>query len=165
MNRTLTTVIAIQIADQQNALALDGPRLEEAIRSILDEAAVAEAEISLAVVDDPTIQVLNRKYLGHDYPTDVLSFVLERSEDRLEGEVIVSADTAVASAGQYGWTPEEELLLYVIHGTLHLVGYADGMPTEQAEMRRREAACLARFGLEPHWQPDDSPAPGGNEIP
>ena len=161
--------ILIQIADQQETLVLEGACgescLGEAVRSILAEAGVVEAQISLAVVDNPTIHVLNRKYLDHDYPTDVLSFVLERTEDWLEGEVIVSADTAVATAGQYGWTPEEELLLYVIHGTLHLVGYDDGTDTDRAEMRSREAACLARFGLKPRWRADEDSVPGGNKAP
>ena len=62
---------------------------------ILEDAAIGEAEISVAVVDDPTIHALApRSISSHDYPTDVLSFVLERDEDCLEGEVIVSADTA-----------------------------------------------------------------------
>ena len=103
--------------------------------------------VSVAVVDDPAIHRLNREFLQHDYPTDVLSFLLEREGDQLEGEVIVSSDTAVRSAAQYGWTPENELLLYVIHGTLHLVGYDDLQPELLAEMRRHEQHYLGHFGL------------------
>jgi probable rRNA maturation factor len=84
--------------------------------------------------------------LNHDYPTDVLSFLLERNDNRLEGEIIVSADTALSAAPRYGWSAGDELLLYVIHGALHLVGYDDQTPEAQAEMRRHEAAILARFG-------------------
>ena len=67
-------------------------------------------------MDDRTIQQLNRQYLDHDEPTDVLSFLLEREAERLEGEIVVSRDTAACSAPAYGWTPADELLLYVIHG-------------------------------------------------
>ena len=83
------------------------------------------ARLSLAVVDDPTIHELNRRHLNHDWPTDVLSFVLEERDGHLEGEVILSADTAAAAATEVGWPAAAEQLLYVIHGMLHLVGYRD----------------------------------------
>ena len=48
--------------------------------------------------------------------------------DGLEGEVIVGAETALRTAPRYGWPPHDELLLYVVHGTLHLVGHDDRTP-------------------------------------
>lgn len=151
-------MFAIEITNQQDTLPVDEARIRQAVEMILKDASIREAQISVAVVDDPTIHTLNRQFLSHDEPTDVLSFVLEESEGNLEGEVIVSADTALAVAPQYGWEPVHELLLYVIHGTLHLVGGLDATPEEQADMRAREREYLARFGLEPH--DDDS----GKEI-
>ena len=144
-------VIVIEIANHQNTLPVKKALLERAIRSLLEEALIERAEVSVAVVDDPTIHQLNRQYLGHDDATDVLSFTLERDDDHLEGEVIVSADTACRQARRYGWPAEDELLLYVVHGTLHLVGHDDATAVEREEMRRRERACLARFGREPRW--------------
>ena len=58
----------------------------------------------------------------HDYPTDVISFVLEREDEHLEGEIIVGVDTAMELAKDSQWNWEFEFLLYVIHGCLHLVG-------------------------------------------
>ena len=94
----------------------------------------------MAAVDDRTIHQLNRRYLDHDYPTDVLSFVLEEGPGTVEGEIIVSGDTAAASAPGYGWPAQDELLLYVIHGMLHLVGYDDKSPADAARMRQAERA-------------------------
>jgi probable rRNA maturation factor len=139
-------MLIIQLANQQESLAVDEPLLCEAVRAVLEGEGVRSGEISLAVVDDPTIHELNRNYLEHDYPTDVLSFVLEEADDRLDGEVIVSADTALSAAPRYGWAPQDELLLYVIHGSLHLAGYLDETPEERREMRDRERTYLARFG-------------------
>lgn len=145
-------MIEIEVADRQTVLEIDQQRLTEAVRWILDEESIDRAEISLAIVDDATIHDLNRRYLNHDYATDVLSFVLDREGGSLEGEVITSAETATSSAAEFGWSAADELLLYVIHGTLHLVGYLDETPGEKAEMRSRERECLARFGLEPRYE-------------
>jgi probable rRNA maturation factor len=142
-------VISIEISNRQTTLSVDEARIRRAVAMILADAAIAQAQISVAVVDDPTIHQLNRQFLAHDYPTDVLSFVLEQSGGQLEGEVIVSADTAQSTAPEYGWTADAELLLYVIHGTLHLVGGLDETPEQQAEMRARERLYLGRFGLVP----------------
>lgn len=141
-------MIHIALTNQQKTVPIDRRRLRRAVQWVLKDAGILEAEISLAVVDDPTIHRLNRQYLGHDYPTDVISFVLDDSDGRLVGEVIVSGDTAQATAPDYGWPAEDELLLYVIHGTLHLVGQDDAGRSHRAEMRRREAIYLARFGLQ-----------------
>jgi probable rRNA maturation factor len=138
----------IEISNCQQALKFDVRRLERAVEAVLADARIDEAEVSIAVVDDAAIHALNRKYLAHDDATDVLSFVLERDARRLDAEVIVSSETAIRSAERVGWSAEDELLLYVIHGTLHLVGYDDGTPAERDVMRRQEAHYLAGFGLE-----------------
>ena len=148
--------ITVEIANRQTNLPLDDARLEEAVRMILEQEAITHAQISVAVVDDATICELNRKYLARDEPTDVLSFVLERSQDHLEGEVVVSAETAELAATWFNWPAQDELLLYVIHGTLHLVGYGDTTPERQTEMREWERLYLACFGVEGHYEGSDA---------
>lgn len=130
-------------------MPVDCQKLEAAVRAVLRGEGIKTAEISLAVVDDPTIHELNRQYLGHDYATDVLSFVLERNDQALEGEVIVSSETAERQAESYGWSADKELLLYVVHGTLHLVGYDDATDSERSEMRRLEQRYLSEIGIRP----------------
>jgi len=143
--------ITIAIADEQQRLQIDGGRLKTAVRQILADAKITSADVSLALVDDATIHELNRQYLGHDYPTDVISFVLDHTAGRLEGEVIVSTDTAATTAARLGWPPEDEVLLYVVHGILHLVGHDDQDPDSLAAMRAAERHCLAGFGLKPPY--------------
>jgi probable rRNA maturation factor len=153
-------VIAIEIHNDQAHMPLDEQRLGDAMRSILADQALSRALVSLVVVDDLTIRRLHREYLGKDAPTDVLSFPLEQGEGVLEGEVIVSAETAQRVAATFGWPVEDELLLYAIHGTLHLVGFDDDTPPRQAEMRRQERAYLAKFGLCPRYEECGLPAQG-----
>jgi probable rRNA maturation factor len=131
-------VIAIHISNRQKTLKIDRRRMRQAVRAIVRDAGIVEATISIAIVDDATIARLHQQFLDDPTPTDVLSFVLERTEDSLEGEVLASADTAKACAPQYNLSPEDELLLYVIHGTLHLVGYDDTTPRQRAVMRKKE---------------------------
>lgn len=147
--------ILVEIAEEQTAHAVDPARLKQAVRSVLKEAGIQAGEISIAIVADPRMHELNRQYLSHDYPTDVLSFVLEHDEEAasLEGEIIVSADYASREAQRFGWRTEDELLLYVIHGCLHLVGHDDQTADGQAAMRAAETEHLARFGLAHRYDP------------
>lgn len=141
-------MLQIDITDEQATLAIDEDALRRAVEPILREAGIEAGSLSIAVVDDETIHTLNLQFLAHDYPTDVLSFLLEREGTRLEGEVVVSSDTAARVATEAGWKPQEELLLYVIHGTLHLVGYDDSDDESRAAMRAAERRHLAALGFE-----------------
>ncbi|MEX2175635.1 MAG: rRNA maturation RNase YbeY [Pirellulaceae bacterium] len=145
----------IEIADEQTAHAIDPARLKEAVRQVLGEAGIRRAEISIAVVGDKRMHALNRQYLAHDYPTDVLSFVLDQDESAqsIDGEIIVSADYAAREAERFGWTTGDELLLYVVHGCLHLVGHDDQTPQGQSAMRAAETRHLAHFGLAHRFDP------------
>jgi probable rRNA maturation factor len=147
----LPNSFAVSLANQQFHHAVNEQQLIDAARSVLQDSSFTSANISLAIVDDLTILELNRRYLNHDYPTDVLSFALEEREGHLEGEVILSADTAHAEAAEIGWPAAAEQVLYVIHGTLHLVGYCDKSPNDVQKMRAAEAGYLRRLGIDfPH---------------
>jgi len=125
-----------------------------AVTMVLSDAGIQSADVSLAIVDDATMRQLNRRHLEHDFATDVLSFLLEHNGVWLEGEIIVSADTAAGSAGRFGWNTADELLLYVIHGALHLIGHDDQEPAALAVMRSRERHYLSQFGLSPQYIED-----------
>ncbi len=158
-------MISIQVANHQTAVSLDEHRVVRAVEMIVEEADVSEGEVSVAVVDDATIHRLNREYLEHDYATDVLSFEFQRDGERLEAEVVVSADTAQHTASRFGWSAADELLLYVIHGTLHLVGWNDQTSEERAQMRARERVYLGRFGLKPRYEGPGDVEPGPAASP
>ena len=138
--------ITIEIANEQTHLPLDRRLLRRAVRSVLRDAGLRKARISVAVVNDATIARLNWQYLRHRGPADVLSFLLDQS-DGLEGEVVVGAETALRAAPRYGWPPHDELLLYVIHGALHLVGHDDANPVVRGKMQGRETAVLEKLGI------------------
>src|SRR5262245_39012528 len=144
-------MLEIAIANEHPFFAVVEDRLREAVTMILVDAGVTGGEISIAVVGDARMHALNRQYLDHDYPTDVLSFVLERDGNRLDGQIVVSGDYAAREATRYGWSAQDELLLYVVHGALHLIGYDDQSPDAKRQMRQQEAKYLARLGLAPRY--------------
>lgn len=80
--------------------------------------------ISVSIVDDKEIQVLNKKYLNRDYATDVLSFNMDEQHEGefYLGDVIVNKQQAARQAVEYGNSLEEEISELVAHGVLHLLG-------------------------------------------
>lgn len=85
--------------------------------------------------------MLNQKYLRHDYATDVLTFDMG-SKAVLEAEIIISAQTAQRNAAEYGVSVKSEIVLYMIHGVLHVLGYDDHTPSGIKKMRRKEAELM-----------------------
>ncbi len=138
----------ISIATPQEAVPVDRAFMRNLARTVLDGEGVEDAQISLAFVDNPTIHQLNKRYLNHDEPTDVLSFPLsEPGARKLTGELVIGAEVALAQAQARGHEVQAELALYVIHGLLHLCGHDDKTPEAAAQMRQRERHYLAQLGL------------------
>ncbi len=137
----------IGIHNQQEAVPIDFKRMREVARAVLDGEDESEAEISLAFVDNATIHVLNKRYLDHDEPTDVLSFPLSEAKAKhLSGELVIGAEVALVQAAERGHDVQAELALYVIHGLLHLCGQSDHDDGERMAMRERERHYLKQLG-------------------
>lgn len=153
-------MIHIQIADAYREHVAEEP-LRRAAQACLEDAAVADAELTLVISDDETVRMLNRTYRGVDAPTDVLAFggtvpdfVVAPESASYLGDVVISYPRAVEqAAGRHAST--EELVLLVVHGVLHLLGY-DHMTSQDKEvMWAKQAVILDRLGLA-HVQPDET---------
>jgi probable rRNA maturation factor len=153
--------VVVEVGDARSFLGpADRPRLAEIARRVIEAEGIARAEVSIAIVDDPTIHAVNRDHLAHDWPTDVISFVLSDPEDEaFAGELIVSFETAARMAERDGGEVWTELVLYVIHGLLHLCGHDDLTEDGAAAMRRREGELLAREGLAHSFSPIQEASP------
>ena len=138
----------ITINNTQGHLKIDPEALRGLAGRVLLGEGVSQAEISIVLVDDRAIHALNDRHLGHNWPTDVITFPLsEPGEMPLAGELVVSAEMAAATARQAGTDPDAELALYVVHGLLHLCGYDDQTPEDRTRIRRREDEILTSEGL------------------
>ena len=127
---------------------LDFPALKNAGRAVLEGERVKEAKVTLAFVNNAHIHRLNKQYLNHDEPTDVLTFpYTEPGAKKLEGEVVIGYEIAQEYAADRGHDVGLELILYVVHGCLHLCGYDDRDKNSSAEMRTKEREYLTKLGL------------------
>ena len=119
-------------------------RTAEKILSFVDE---SESELSLALVDDDAIAMLNKKYRRKAKATDVLSFQVEGPANggpRLLGDVVISIDKAREQAKAGGWTVAEEIDRLLIHGILHLLGYDHERSPKDARVMRALEKKIAR---------------------
>jgi probable rRNA maturation factor len=122
---------------------IGAPLFADAIRLVLRGEGIHNAVISCAIVGDAEIHSLNRRFLQHDYPTDIITFPLEDSP--LEAELVISADTARRQAREYRVTMREECARLAIHGVLHLCGFDDVSENDRQVMKTREEFYLTQY--------------------
>ena len=101
--------------------------------------------VSYIFCSDDHLLKINRKFLKHDYYTDVISFDLSESPKRIDAEIYISIDRVRDNAAKEGVSFREELHRVVFHGTLHLCGYKDKKRGEVARMRKRENRYLNKY--------------------
>ncbi len=94
----------------------------------MTELGLLEAELSLLFVNDLQIQTLNRRYLHRDKPTNVLAFPMRKGEfptlhPHLLGDLVISVETARRQSNRFGLNEMEMVILLMVHGVLHLIGY------------------------------------------
>lgn len=116
-------------------------RFHHAGRWVVSQFGLKSLSVSISVVDDETIRGLNAQYLQHDWATDVISFVFQSGE-QVSGEIIVSWTTACRLSRIAQWSSEDELVLYVLHGMLHLAGLDDIDSQGRQQMREAEEQYL-----------------------
>ncbi|MBE9388885.1 rRNA maturation RNase YbeY [Vagococcus salmoninarum] len=154
----------ITIIDETGSVTEELLAQIEAILSFSGKALALEAntEMSVTLMDNQGIQVINRDYRGKDQATDVISFALEelgedevpvifQSEDeqlpRNIGDIMISIDKAKEQAEEYGHSFERELGFLTVHGFLHLNGYDHMTPADEKEMFELQGKLLNDYGL------------------
>ena len=128
----------IFINNEQKEHSIDCVLLENQGKSILRVLGCENQELSVLLADDRKIRTLNKQYRGQDRATDVLSFSQNDEEEEskpsyhLMGDVVISSVTAKRQAAEHGLTLEEEIVLLLIHGILHLLGFDHERSNEEA---------------------------------
>ena len=111
----------------------------------------ARGELALALVADPTMRALNKRYRGQDRTTDVLSFPagpqprLPKTAPRILGDIVIAKGVAARHARVAGHSLQTELRCLALHGLLHVLGYDH--ERDDGRMRRVERRLLRRGGI------------------
>jgi probable rRNA maturation factor len=144
----------IDVTNETDA-EVDAPRFVDLGEFVLRRLNVSdEAELGVLFVDEAAMTDLHVTWMGEPGPTDVLSFPMDELRPGTEehetpagllGDVVVCPSVAARQASEAGHPVEDEMLLLVIHGILHLLGYDHGEPTEEAEMFALQQGLLADF--------------------
>ena len=118
----------ISIQNRQKRILLDLKKVRRATQTILTELGLLDAELSVLLVDDARIRDLNRRYLNRDKPTNVLAFPMREGEfstlhPNLLGDLVISVETAKRQSDRFGLNEMEMVILLMVHGILHLIGY------------------------------------------
>lgn len=105
------------------------------------------AELRYIFSSDDFLLEINRSSLGHDYYTDIITFDLRENakSKKIVGEIYISVDRVRENASGFGVSFSAEMRRVLAHGILHLVGFKDKSPEQEAEMRRQEDKALNTF--------------------
>lgn len=127
----------VSIVNLQHKIPIPKKKITRAVALASHRLKLKLKEVSLVFVGQKRMRTINKTHLKHDYVTDVITFDYKSS-----GEIIICPSVAALNARQYANSVESELLLYVIHGLLHLAGFDDHKPSDIARMRRKEEELL-----------------------
>ncbi len=135
----------IDIVNLQKHFEIKNRMIKSAVTEVLGKEGKG-AKLSLAFVDNDEIRKLNKRYFDSDEVTDVIAFPFGNQKNVISGEIIVSVETAVDTAGKGRINIEGEILLYVVHGLLHLLGYNDEDRECAKVMHEKESRILKNLG-------------------
>jgi probable rRNA maturation factor len=135
----------VEIANLQKHYEINKSKIRKVVKVVLNKE-VKSAKLSIAFVDNEEIKRLNERFLGSNEVTDVIAFPLNNKEDILSGEIVISVETAVEVANRKKSNVEGEIILYLVHGILHLLGYNDNNKKNATIMHEKESGILAFLG-------------------
>jgi probable rRNA maturation factor len=156
------TVLVIDDRDERTALPVDEPRWIALASAVLaDLGPAGAAELAISFVDEPAIAELNERFMGHEGPTDVLSFPIDDTPPpvevaelpRLLGDIVICPGVAARNAPQHAGTFEDEIALLVVHGILHLLGMDHEVDDDRVVMQQRERELLTAHHGSPARDP------------
>lgn len=103
------------------------------------------AGLEINFVSSETILTVNRKYLKHNYSTDIITFDYSTERNNLDGEIFISLPDAVKNSKLFRVSVDNELLRLVVHGILHLIGYNDMNSGERKTMKKEEDRLVKKL--------------------
>ena len=140
--------MTLTITNRQRTRKIKLRALREIATVLLAELAGPEATLEINLVSPAQMAKVNQSFLQHEGPTDVITFDYrgDRPGAPLHGELFICPAVAVTQAAEFGTDWRSELVRYLIHGLLHLLGYDDLEPAARGKMKRAEGRWLRAMG-------------------
>ena len=155
--------MTVVFANHQRTKKINLRLLKQMVEALLADLEITKAELEINLVTAPAITRLNEKFLHHKGPTDVIAFdyrtegragcsqpaakpgVIGTSRLPLHGEIFICVDEAVLQAHKFGTSWQSEVIRYLIHGVLHLLGHDDLRVVARRRMKREENRLLGEI--------------------
>ena len=144
--------MTLHIANRQRTKKVNVRRLKQIVRALLAELEISEAELGIALVGAAEMARVNWQFLRHEGSTDVITF--DHSDGRLpvagrrlkiHGELFICVYEAVSQAKKFRTSWQSEVVRYIVHGVLHLLGHDDLTPALRRKMKRAENRLTRRL--------------------
>ena len=152
--------MSVYIIDEQTECLIDCETLENQIKTILPLLNCENKELSILLTDDKKIRELNKQYRNKNISTDVLSFSQTEGEENglehnLLGDIVISTSTAMRQSSEHNLSIHEEIVLLLIHGILHLLGFDHERSDEDGVYMKEKTSELFGF-IFPNKKPSKS---------
>jgi probable rRNA maturation factor len=119
-------------------------KVKKLVSKVISEEGKFSGDLNFILARDEYVRDINKKYLNHNWFTDVISFCYNE-EEGLNGEIYISIETVKRNALNYKVSYNEELLRVIVHGVLHLCGYMDKFKEEKEKMTIKENYWMEKF--------------------
>ena len=144
----------VLIINRQRTKKINTRLLKQIVEELFAELEITSAELGIHLVGAKKMAQVNRQFLGHEGSTDVITFDHSSANSQLPspnspiyGELFICVDEAVAQAKEFGTDWSSEVVRYLVHGVLHLLGYDDLQPDLRRAMKREENRLLRRLEI------------------
>jgi probable rRNA maturation factor len=138
------------IANRQRKKKINARLLKEIVAELLAELKITDAELGINLVGAREMALVNETFLQHEGATDVITFdhlnsKLKIKNSKLHGELFICVDVAISQAKEFKTKWQSEVVRYLVHGVLHLLGYDDLKPALRRVMKREENRLVRRL--------------------
>ena len=139
----------VEVRNEQNFIRVNAARVRRLAEFVLRREKAGRPGLAIRICGDACIRRYHRDFMNDDTATDVLAFQGGEAFDKKAaahlGDVLVSAETALKRAPEFGCDGGEELERYIVHGILHLLGFKDKNSSAARRMRAKQEEYLAAF--------------------
>lgn len=133
--------ITVEITNASGYKPIPRKKLEAIAKKVFSDYGYENAKFSLVIVENKEIRRINRKFLNHNYPTDVICFSLSEA-DEIDGEAYISIEIAKEQAKEHNVSLKDELMRYAAHAALHLCGLDDNTDEKRKAMNELESKYI-----------------------